>query len=95
MAAGMIPRPGTKLGPCSGECSHVDCAANRADAASVCHFCQKPIGYDTLHYYEQQGAPVHLVPSDVIAASPLRNASGTPYVVVHEYCVAVAVEAGR
>jgi len=47
MAAGHLPKPGTELGPCLDEaCGHIDCAATRAMAAAVCHFCQTPIGYD-------------------------------------------------
>lgn len=45
MAAGVLPKPGSKVGPCKGKCRHKDCAQTRADAASPCCFCQKPIGY--------------------------------------------------
>lgn len=45
MAAGVLPKPGSKLGPCKGACKHRDCAMTRADAASPCRFCGKPIGY--------------------------------------------------
>lgn len=45
MAAGILPKPGTKVGPCKGKCSHRDCAQTRQDAATPCRFCQKPIGY--------------------------------------------------
>lgn len=45
MAAGILPKPGTKVGPCRGRCQHRDCAQTRADAASPCRFCQKAIGY--------------------------------------------------
>lgn len=43
----MIPAPGQKYGPCTTECAHRDCAANRKDAARVCRLCGKPIGYDS------------------------------------------------
>lgn len=45
MAAGVLPKPGTKLGPCKTGCKHRDCAQTKADAALACRFCQKPIGY--------------------------------------------------
>lgn len=45
MAIGILPKPGTKLGPCAPSCKHRDCAQTREDARSVCRFCQKPIGY--------------------------------------------------
>ena len=50
MAAGILPAPGTKVGPCKAKCSHRDCAGTRADAAFVCRFCQKPIGYGVGFY---------------------------------------------
>jgi len=46
MAYGILPSPGTELGPCEGECQHTDCAATRRDAAEVCQFCGEPIGYE-------------------------------------------------
>lgn len=46
MAAGVLQKPGTKLGPCKSKaCGHRDCAATRADAASLCRFCNEPITY--------------------------------------------------
>jgi hypothetical protein len=45
MAAGILPKPGSKLGPCKTKCAHIDCAQTRADAAQACFFCGKPIGY--------------------------------------------------
>lgn len=45
MAAGILPAPGTKVGPCKAKCSHRDCAQTKADAAATCRFCQKSIGY--------------------------------------------------
>lgn len=44
MAAGILSRPGSKLGPCK-RCEHIDCRESRAMAAADCRFCQKPIGY--------------------------------------------------
>lgn len=46
MAVGVLPKPGSKLGPCKTECKHRDCAQSRAMAAEACRFCGKPIGYD-------------------------------------------------
>lgn len=50
MAAGTIPSPGSKYGPCKSACQHRDCAENREDAASACRHCGKPIGFDTRMY---------------------------------------------
>jgi len=48
MAAGVLPKPGTKAGPCKTPCKHVDCRQTRTDAASACRFCNEPIGYGRL-----------------------------------------------
>lgn len=45
MAAGIFQAPGTKVGPCKTSCQHRDCKQTKAEAASACRFCQKPIGY--------------------------------------------------
>jgi len=45
MAAGILPAPGTKVGPCKTACKHRDCAQTKAEAASLCPFCEKAIGY--------------------------------------------------
>lgn len=51
MAAGHLPRPGTKYGPCADvQCGHTDCAATRTQAASLCVICKQPIGYETDFY---------------------------------------------
>ena len=56
MAASRLPAPGTMLGPCAEEgCGHIDCNATRADAAKVCRFCQKPIGYETEYFADPLG----------------------------------------
>lgn len=44
MAAGILPKPGTKLGPCVKKCKHRDCAETKQMIAAVCPFCQKAIG---------------------------------------------------
>ena len=60
MAAGRLPQPGTKYGPCQDEsCRHRDCAATRTMAAAICRFCNQTIGYDKLFYQEQDGSFVH------------------------------------
>lgn len=46
MAAGILPPPGTELGPCLQECEHTDCEATRSMASAVCSLCGEPIGYD-------------------------------------------------
>lgn len=50
MAAGALAEPGTKFGPCAGECAHRDCAATRATALAPCGICTEPIGYDRAFY---------------------------------------------
>lgn len=52
MAAGRLPAPGTEFGPCLEPCQHNDCAATRADAAAICRFCSKEIGYDRRFYID-------------------------------------------
>jgi hypothetical protein len=48
------------LGPCVDDCAHIDCAATKAQAASLCSVCDKPIGYDVPVYDVRQGehAPI-------------------------------------
>lgn len=50
MAAGFLSPPGTKHGPCSPTCNHLDCEACRAMAESICPYCGQPIGYERLFY---------------------------------------------
>jgi hypothetical protein len=45
MAAGILPAPGTKVGPCKKHCKHVDCNQTRADSQVPCRFCGHEIGY--------------------------------------------------
>lgn len=45
MAAGILPAPGTKVGPCVKLCSHVDCNRTKTDSQMPCRFCRQPIGY--------------------------------------------------
>jgi len=57
MAAGTLPRPGSKFGPCANNCSHIDCAKTHEMAETKCRICGKPIGYETPFYNE--GGLVH------------------------------------
>lgn len=50
MAAGIMPEPGSKYGPCVNECEHSACNVTKKRAALICHHCDKPIGYDTRFY---------------------------------------------
>lgn len=50
MAAGVLPNPGTELGPCVGRCRHKDCAQTRRDAVTPCRFCAVPVGYEHSFY---------------------------------------------
>lgn len=90
MAAGIIPRPGTAIGPCdaTASCGHVDCMNNYQDATSECYRCKKPVGYDTPCFYLHGNNPTDRarVAESVWAATPLRNASGAPLVIAHEEC---------
>jgi hypothetical protein len=50
MAAGILPKPGSKVGPCKTQCKHRDCQQTKAEAAAACRFCGKPIGYGVGFY---------------------------------------------
>lgn len=52
MAAGTLPEPGSKHGPCADPCAHTDCAETRRMAETPCHVCGKPIGYERPFYRE-------------------------------------------
>ena len=57
MASIILPATGTKYGPCkpakvlrknaagqlTGDCTHIDCARTRSDAALPCPYCKKPL----------------------------------------------------
>jgi hypothetical protein len=55
MAARQLPAPGTKYGPCEGECADRDCAAIRAEAAAICEYCNISIGYEVSFYRDGTG----------------------------------------
>lgn len=57
MAAGVLPEPGTKYGPCTTGCAHRDCAANRRTAEFECRICKKAIGYDRAFYNDGDRVP--------------------------------------
>lgn len=66
MTAGILPGPGTKLGPClKGACKHRDCAMTHEDAERICHHCRKPIGFDTRFYQDGPAVLVHAVCEEV------------------------------
>jgi hypothetical protein len=50
MAAGILPKPGSKVGPCKSKCKHRDCGQTKAAAAATCRFCNKAIGYGVGFY---------------------------------------------
>jgi hypothetical protein len=59
MATGVLPKPGSKLGPCEPDCAHRDCACTRKMAATVCGLCPEQIGYDTEFYDDRELGLVH------------------------------------
>ena len=50
MASIILRTPGAQYGPCIENCDHGDCNLTRKEAARVCPFCAKPIGYENLFY---------------------------------------------
>lgn len=60
MAAGRIQRPGSEFGPCKDACEHIDCAATKNDAATICYLCGTEIGYE-VRYSEDGKRLVHAV----------------------------------
>ena len=62
MAAGILPKPGTKFGPCEDEnCQHRDCIENRKMANENCTICGLPIGYETRFYESQKDKLEHAI----------------------------------
>ncbi len=64
MAYALLASPGKvvngiEIGPCVEECVHIDCAQTRTQAAKVCHFCGKPIGYETEFQKDNEDRLVH------------------------------------
>lgn len=54
MAAGRLPpETGSEFSPCV-KCEHIDCAAIRVTAGSICRYCEKPIGWETGFYKDDQ-----------------------------------------
>jgi len=60
MAAGILPKPGTKAGPCTRKCQHIDCADTRGRAQSTCLYCRKPVGYG-VRIYRHGDYTVHAI----------------------------------
>ena len=56
MAAGTIPSPGSKYGPCADACEHTDCAESRTMAGGICHICGEPVGFGKPYFRESGGA---------------------------------------
>lgn len=56
MAAGTLPAPGSKVGPCKTDCNHRDCAITRCMAAAPCLCCRRPIGFECA-FYQPFGPP--------------------------------------
>ena len=50
MAAGSVPKAGSKKGPCVETCGHRDCAEQRSIALAICPHCAESIGYETAFY---------------------------------------------
>lgn len=73
MAAGLLPKPGTRLGPCRGSCRHLDCAETRRMADTLCDICHKPIGYDALFY---RGDTIEHLTHEGCAARLAEHAQG-------------------
>jgi hypothetical protein len=59
MAFSRLPSPGTDYGPCAPECSHVDCAETRRQAAQLCPRCLNPIGYENNFMRDSSGRLMH------------------------------------
>lgn len=58
MAAGVLPAPGAKLGPCRGKCAHIDCNETRQRAESRCIYCREVVGY-RVRVYQRGEYTVH------------------------------------
>lgn len=59
MAAGILPKPGSKYGPCKKKCEHIDCQRTRFEAWSKCRICNEAIGYNVRFYREDNNGLVH------------------------------------
>jgi hypothetical protein len=56
MAAGTLPKPGTRYGPCAASCTHIDCAKTRVMANSMCGICGLRVGYEVRFYINNDPA---------------------------------------
>jgi hypothetical protein len=59
MAAGRLPLPGSKFGPCLDGCDHIDCNHTRTMAETICSYCEQAIGYDRGFYMLDEKKIVH------------------------------------
>ena len=59
MAAGILSKPGSKHGPCVGNCYHIDCECNRELSRKLCNICNKKIGYNTRFYQIESNIYAH------------------------------------
>jgi hypothetical protein len=76
MAAGTLPTPGSKFGPCVTACAHRDCAETRKMAAAICEYCNGPIAYETRFYDRSAGEGhtdlVHATCAEVVVETGLE-----------------------
>jgi hypothetical protein len=73
MAAGSLPKPGSKYGPCLEPCQHKDCQLTREMATTPCRICGLVINYDR-RFYDEGSNPVNL---NLVHATCLENEIGT------------------
>ncbi len=50
-----LPKPGTKDGPCAGDCNHDECIDARNKANTECYLCNEKIGYDSNFFITDKG----------------------------------------
>jgi hypothetical protein len=67
MSAGILPKPGSKAGPCK-RCEHIDCTDTRSRADSTCLYCHKTVGYG-VRIYQHGDYTVHAICHEVAADS--------------------------
>src|SRR5437899_9565048 len=54
MAAGKLPKPGSRNGPCAEECAHTDCRLTKRWAQERCLHCGEAIRYETRFYRTEE-----------------------------------------
>jgi hypothetical protein len=60
MTYSVIPRPGSRLGPCVPVCRHRDCLENREQALWACFLCHHPLGFEVAWTIADDEYPVHI-----------------------------------